>query len=293
MKLFALIRRYRWDLGIALESEGHRFDSDHWTFHIIKPPKNKWYADPFILDVTDTEIIVLVEEFSYLINRGRLAKLVIDKQRYFIKKETIILDLPTHLSFPAILRVNDEVYLYPENSASGKSMLYRYNPINDTLSKVKVLCEEPLTDAIITKINNQNFLFATKIPQQNGNELLICKSDSLIGDYYHLQTLTLPGNTARSAGDCFIDGNLIIRPAQNCEGSYGSGLVFQRILLNDNGYIEVNEMFRKYPRKPYIGMHTYNHYKGYIIVDLHKRVHPHLHSLLLSIKRLVFRLKNK
>ena len=64
MKFFELVRRYKWDLGIAFEAEGHRYDASEWNFHIIKAPKDRWFADPFILDVTDTVIIVLVEEFS-------------------------------------------------------------------------------------------------------------------------------------------------------------------------------------------------------------------------------------
>lgn len=36
MKLFDLIRRYKWDLGIALKSEGHRFDAPEWNFQFQK-----------------------------------------------------------------------------------------------------------------------------------------------------------------------------------------------------------------------------------------------------------------
>ena len=46
MKFFELIRRYKWDLGIAFEDEGHRYDASEWNFHIIKAPKDRWFADP-------------------------------------------------------------------------------------------------------------------------------------------------------------------------------------------------------------------------------------------------------
>lgn len=286
MKLFDIIRRYKWDLGIALKSEGHRYDAPEWSFHIVKAPKNKWYADPFILDVTSDNIIVLVEEFTYSINRGRLAKLIIDKKTYKLNSEKIILDLSTHLSFPAILRIGDSVYIYPENSASGKSTLYRLNPKDDSLVVVNTLSDLPLTDAIITEIEGHYYLFATKIPTQNSNELTIYESNEKMGTYHPIQAICLSDNTARSAGDIFVDGNKIIRPAQNCNGGYGVGLVFQEVTREDNGQIVLKELFRRSPYANDIGMHTYNQYKGYVIVDLHARRHPLLHKILLTIKRI-------
>lgn len=286
MKLFDLIRRYKWDLGIALKSEGHRFDAPEWNFHIVKAPKNKWYADPFILAVTADDIIVLVEEFTYSINRGRLAKLIIDKKTYKLKSEKIILDLSTHLSFPAILRIGDSVYIYPENSASVKSTLYRFNPMDDSLVVVNTLSDLPLTDAIITEIEGHYYLFATKIPTQNSNELTIYESNEKIGSYHPIQAISLSDNTARSAGEIFVDDNRIIRPAQNCNGGYGVGLVFQEVTKDSEGHIAIKELFRKSPYANYIGMHTYNQYKDYVIVDLHVRRHPILHKLLLTMKRI-------
>lgn len=287
MNLLDEIRSYKWDLAIALTSDGHRYDSSNWNdFHIIKAPKDKWYADPFILDVTDDNIIVLVEEFTYSINRGRLAKLVIDKETYKIKQEKIILDLSTHLSFPAVLRLGGDVYLYPENSASGKSILYHYNPENDALVVVNTLSDLPLTDAIMAEIDGQNYLFATKIPTQNGNELTIYESTDKIGCYSPIQAITFADNTARSAGDIFVDNNRLIRPAQNCNGGYGVGLVFQEVTKDENGNFIVKELFRQSPLKGYIGMHTYNQYKGYVIVDLHARRHPILHRILQKVKNI-------
>ena len=284
MKLFDLIRRYKWDLGITLEVEGHRYDASKWTFHIVRAPQNKWYADPFILDVTTNEIIVLVEEFTYSINRGRLAKLVIDKVSYEVKSEKIILDLATHLSFPAILRVDDKIYIYPENSASRSSIIYSYDPNNDAISILNTLCHLPLTDAVITEINGHNYMFSTKIPIQNGHELTVYEANEKTGDYKAVQTITLPDNTARSAGDFFLDGNRIIRPAQNCNGGYGVGIVFQEVFQEDNGQFVLKEMSRKFPPDGYLGMHTYNQYKGYTIVDLHRRCYPFLHKVFQKIR---------
>nr|WP_303776918.1 hypothetical protein [Bacteroides intestinalis] len=287
MKFFELIRRYKWDLGIAFEDEGHRYDASEWNFHIIKAPKDRWFADPFILDVTDTVIIVLVEEFSYRINRGRLAKLIIDKETFQLKSMKIVLDLNTHLSFPAILRDGTDIYIYPENSASGSSMLYKYNSEDDSVSVIRQLSNQPLTDAIITKIDDNFYIFTTEIPTQNGNKLSIYSALDDMESYKLIQNIILFDNTARSAGDIFVDNGRIVRPAQNCNGGYGVGLVFQEIIKDSKGDFVLKELFRRKPIKNYIGMHTYNQYKGCYIVDLHARRYPYLHKCLQFFKNLM------
>lgn len=287
MKFFELVRRYKWDLGIAFEAEGHRYDASEWNFHIIKAPKDRWFADPFILDVTDTVIIVLVEEFSYRINRGRLAKLIIDKETFQLKSMKIVLDLNTHLSFPAILRDGTDIYIYPENSASGSSMLYKYNSEDDSVSVIKQLSNQPLTDAIITKIDDSSYIFTTEIPTQNGNKLSIYTALDDMESYKLIQNITLFDNTARSTGDIFVDNGKIVRPAQNCNGGYGVGLVFQEIIKDSKGDFVLKELFRRKPIKNYIGMHTYNQYKGCYVVDLHARRYPYLHKCLQFLKNLM------
>ena len=284
MKFFELVRRYKWDLGIAFEAEGHRYDASEWNFHIIKAPKDRWFADPLILDVTDTVIIVLVEEFSYRINRGRLAKLIIGKETFQLKSMKIVLDLNTHLSFPAILRDGTDIYIYPENSASGSSMLYKYNSEDDSVSVIKQLSNQPLTDAIITKIDDSSYIFTTEIPTQNGNKLSIYTALDDMESYKLIQNITLFDNTARSAGDIFVDNGKIVRPAQNCNGGYGVGLVFQEIIKDSKGDFVHTVLVRRKPIKNYIGMHTYNQYKGCYVVDLHARRYPYLHKCLQFLK---------
>lgn len=286
MNLAELIRRYKWDLGIALESEGHNYNAVRWNFHVVKAPFDRWFADPFILDVTENDIIVLVEELEHKTNKGRLAKLIIDKHTYKIKEIKIIFELSTHLSFPAIFRDGDKVYIYPENSASGSSEIYLYDTSKDLLKPFGKLSNKPLTDAIMLDLNGEHFLFSTRLPDHNSNILSIYRSSVKFTSYKLIQQIILEDNAARSAGDFLYSDNKIIRPAQNCNGGYGVGLVFQEVLY-ENGIFRIKELFRKNPPKGYIGMHTYNTYKGYAIVDLHTRRYPVVHRIFQIIKHLI------
>ena len=94
-----LLEESEWKLGILLNGyDDLKANRVKWISNGIY--KNKWFADPFILDFDDKKITLLVEEFDYSIHRGRIARLVIDRNSWTITDCKIILDLGTHLSFP-------------------------------------------------------------------------------------------------------------------------------------------------------------------------------------------------
>ena len=70
----------RWNIGFIqnrLENILHGESLEvGWMKHSYK---DRWFADPFILDVTDDIIHVLAEEFYKPIKRGRIAHLIIDR----------------------------------------------------------------------------------------------------------------------------------------------------------------------------------------------------------------------
>lgn len=49
----------------------------------------------------------------------------------------IILECPTHLSSPTILRCDGKVYVYPENCRSRQLDLNEYDPKNENLTVVQ------------------------------------------------------------------------------------------------------------------------------------------------------------
>ena len=80
----------------------------NWMKHSYK---DRWFADPFVFDVTDNTIILFVEEYYNPIKRGRLSKMVVDRQSYELISLKTILELDTHLSFPFYFKKDGKVYL--------------------------------------------------------------------------------------------------------------------------------------------------------------------------------------
>lgn len=257
---------YSWDLAYGNYQESvfkEGLSKEEYT--IVKNPyKNKWFADPFIYNDTPERLELFVEEFDYTIGRGRIGHLVISKRSHTIEKLSIILEKETHLSFPVIYRRDGNVYVHPENSASGKSFMYRYDKESDKLVEPVEVISEPVTDAIIVEESGLFFMYSTKLPVPNGKELFVYQANNFLGPYVYKDSYVFDKAYARMAG-MFINlsNGQIIRPAQDCEGGdYGKAVHFME---GDDVVTSLTP-----PTAKYAGLHTFNSFGGVFIIDLKK-----------------------
>ncbi len=255
---------YTWDLAYGEYDERIIHQGlDSAKLHIVKNPyKKKWFADPFILRNDRKRLHLLVEEFDSAIQRGRIAHLVIDKEKDVIEDCKIILDLPTHLSFPAIYRMGDEVIVHPENFHSGKSYMYKYDQASDALVDPICVCDDPISDAVIIGNGECFEMYATREPIPNGNTLVRYNSACFTGPYKETEQILFEGNHARMAGAFIHTGTGLIRPAQDCDGAYGKAVLF----MNDDKV--VSELRPKGVK--FAGIHTFNTLGNTFVVDLKK-----------------------
>ena len=157
------LRHNLWNIGFIEDGIENIIQDKKTNIHWVKKYINdRWFADPFILDVTESDIVILAEEYSYNLRRGRIARVVIDRKTYEEKKFEIILDLSTHLSFPFIFRYENNIYIMPENSASGSSFIYKYDDETRELQKVQIVSDRPLTDAIIFNYKDKYYFYTNK-----------------------------------------------------------------------------------------------------------------------------------
>lgn len=249
-----------WNIGFFPFSESAIMSDAPWAVSWLRHPyKDRWFADPFLLNTSDNTLEVLVEEYPNDTHKGKISHLIIDARTFELLKLTPVLDLPTHLSFPAIFRVDNEVYIYPENSAAGHLLYYHYNQRTGQCTPCGELSEEPLTDAVLTELRGVHYLLSTCLPCPNGDQLEIYSANRKTDRYEKKQTVSFLDQTARSAGNLFQIGSSIIRPAQDCNGSYGKGLVFQEVVCEDMK-LSFRELRRVYPQTwhYHLGMHTFN-----------------------------------
>lgn len=271
MNIKEFIKQYSaetWDIGFIQNSLGEILQGNEievrWMKHKLK---DSWFADPFIMDIDDKEIHVLAEEFYKPINRGRIARLIIDRNTLELKHKDVVLELPTHLSFPAIIRQDGKIYIYPENGESNELNLYQYVPESNECIKVETILSEAVADAVITEIDDKKYLFCTKQPNPNGNVLNVYQKDSS-GLFQPREEYTFEEHVARMAGDFFTYNGKLYRPTQECNIQYGHAVTLQEV-TEENGkfhFQEVRRMYSVHPRLT-VGMHTFNMYKGLIVTD--------------------------
>lgn len=282
------IRRFvyeqHWTIGFIEEPIQNIISNKPYVVHYVKGmPKDRWFADPFILDYNDSYIYVLVEEFCYSVRRGRIAKLEIARNDYRLVDYKILLDKTTHLSFPFIFRENGQIYVCPENSASGMWTRYRYDKEKDVLLREDVLIDAPLTDAIISNLFGERLVISTIIPNQNGNILSVYSNAG-----YFIKDLKFESNIARNAGDIISIGDKVYRPAQDCNGSYGKAVILQEVLKSDNGSFTFKNVGRIESNndKFTTGCHTFNTYNGLSVIDVHGWRKPHLVNFVNAMRKL-------
>lgn len=266
-KYWRQLNESEWKLGICLKGyEGLKSQDIQWISN--GKYRNKWFADPFILDYNSESIYLLVEEFDYSVHRGRIAKLRIDRNSWTVLDCKIILDLPTHLSFPFILRENGHIYVCPENYKSGSWSMYEYNPIDEKVTFIKEIHQRRFTDATLWKFRQKYYILSTEEPTPNGPTLNIFSSDTLMGEFKHVSKFVFNENIARNAGAVFEYNKELYRPAQECNYVYGHSIVFQKIELNDAGF-NFKESYRFFsPNKKYaVGTHTFNTYGDLAVID--------------------------
>lgn len=286
-----ILRSDMWNLGFITDDIAEVIKSDKLNIHWMKHSyTDRWFADPYLLEVTDKQIVVLVEEFCYKLRKGRIARLVVSRPDYVLQDMKIILELPTHLSFPVIYKKDSEVYVMPENSRSGGISIYRYNAEAEQLDKVREVGHLPLTDATIVKFKTgEEYIFSTQLPTPNGNILQIFPFDSnhMTMDEKYLDSVTFRSNIARNAGDAFYIGEQLYRPAQDCNKCYGNGLNIQQVnkVGNKFEFKSINEFYSDNADYS-LGYHTFNMKNGLIVVDGHRYRFPKMVQLLNFLSKL-------
>ncbi len=265
-----------WNIAIA------EIGSDFTPINIIWLKHNytdRWFADPFIVGENDNSYVVLVEEYMGNTSKGRIARLTVCKETGKIIQNTTIIDIKTHLSFPNILQIDNEMILYPENACSGVLSYYKYT--HAKTEKLGILCDEPLVDTVIFQHEKTWYLFATIGNTCNKNVLHVFKSDSPLKNYQHDQEIVFEENIARRAGNVFVWKGKIYSPAQVCNHDYGEALSMQELTFEGNK-ISLNEIKRFFPlsRKYKHGFHTYNVFNNTsVAIDGYYYPHPKLSNL--------------
>lgn len=290
--LYKRMLRSRWELGLVRGGmDSILGDKPLEVDWIINPYPDRWFADPFILDVTDDYVYVLAEEYAFETRKGRIAKLSVNRRTCKIDDCVILLELPTHLSFPNILRKEGHVYVYPESCYSGKLDLYEYDPQQEKLVFEQTICDDAVWDSSIANVSEIPLLFTSRT---NDYYLDIYSWDPERSRFVFSQSIPSSDKSSRMAGQPFVYRGKTYIPTQYCEKVYGGGVVIKEVQPEGDtfSFKTVKRLESPHPKRR-LRMHTLNEYKGVAIIDVGGYDHPWFGQTMLTLDRFWKRIKNK
>jgi len=220
-----------WNVGISdvniSSFVSHFGDNKHqW---LPKPPKGRYYADPFTFMVDD-DLHIVFEDYDYRSRRGKISKIKYSNRKF--GKIESALDEDFHLSYPYIFEIDGEYYCVPESADAGQIRLYKYMRGSGKFQFIKILLDKfPGVDPTIFSYRDKWWLFATRKDSSN-TDLHAFYSDTFDGPYRpHLNNpVKVDIRSARPAGNLFIMNGELIRPAQDCSQTYGSRIALNKIV---------------------------------------------------------------
>ena len=266
-RLFNYLTRRYWTIGFVINGLDGVMNDDPIRVEWLKTSKKFWFADPFILDVLDNEIKVLVEEMPLgKPHKGVITLLKVNRHSFEVIEKKILLELPTHLSFPCVLREKGKIYIYPESALSGRLDVYEYNPTKETVSYYKTICDDEVWDSCMTDMFGEKLLFTAA---HNDYLLDIYKWDEYVNRFKPWKQFVSDSKNSRLAGQLFEYHGDVYYPAQDCNNGYGSALQIKKISYKDNDFSfeTVKKIMSPHPKMK-LGLHTMNEYKGVCVVDV-------------------------
>ena len=248
---------------------------DMSSFTPIKPPKDKFWADPHIV-VDNGHYYIFFEELPYATWKGHLAVIEINKNGT-ISPATTILNTNYHLSYPHIFKHDGCYYMIPETAQNKTIELYRCTDFPYQWEFVNNLMEDVVAVDTTLYFEGQHCWLFTNIKAVDGapihDELSLFYSNQ---GFLHQQWISHPQNpiisnveSARPAGKLFMHEGKLYRPSQDCSHHYGYGYNLNEVTqLTETEYQE--EQTQKVTPDwdvKVIATHTYNHIKGLTLCD--------------------------
>ena len=174
-------RSYRW--GVAYLFSEKWDDAVLWRSKKIPNPKNRFLADPFVVEDNGSHFC-FVEDFDYELNKGAISLYRITTSGYEALGK--VLEEDYHLSFPFIFTYKNEKFMCPETHEKNEIRLYKAtNFPTEWEFYMTLMTDVSAADSIIFEHENRWWLF-TNIDQNSvgdhGCQLHIFSSESPLSD---------------------------------------------------------------------------------------------------------------
>ena len=288
--LYAIIflRKYllgnKWSIFFKI---GHPTNIDIHKYEKIVSPKNRSFADPFIVKYNN-KYYIFVEDISLKTNKGDISVIEMNENGC-LGPPRKILEKPYHLSYPFVFKYKNNFYLVPETGQNKTIELYKCIEFPYRWEFHKYIMENVYAyDTTLFFYDRKWWLFANIVENEGASandELFLFYAHDLFTDNWTphpLNPIVSDSRRARPAGRIFIHNGCIIRPSQNNTIRYGYGIKFNRIItLNETEYKEV-EIGSIEPKWDFTtkAIHTINFEDNITVIDRFERLNHWFPKLL-------------
>ena len=265
--------KFYFDQWILMFNYGPRLSTSFSKFQLLKPQKDRFWADPHIV-FEDNQYYIFLEEFFYTQKKGHITLLQIDKNGN-IQNSKKILEKSYHLSYPFVFKFRDTYYMIPETHSNHTIELYEciHFPFTWKFSK-NLMNNIDAVDTTLFYYNDKWWLFTSisKYDQiKTWDDLFLFYTNDLIDGSWKphpCNPIVSDIRKARSAGKIFLQDGNIIRPSQDSSLGYGAGITLNKIHLDEENYNEtVLAILRPNWNSQITGLHTIQYDSGLTIID--------------------------
>ncbi len=272
-KVFKIFCFEQWILLYDL-TNSEKISKPLYRFKRIIPPKDRFWADPFVVN-KNNKYYIFVEELVYKEKKGKISVIEMDNNGKYGDSK-VVLERDYHLSYPFIFQENGQTYMIPETIQKHRIELYKCIDFPMRWELEEILIDKiEAADTTLFKYNDKYWLFTSLKPNIGtsvNDEVYLFYSDNLLKGNWkpHPQNPIISDvRCSRPAGNIFTIGNQIFRPAQNCSKHYGYGMQIREIIkLNEYEY-EEKQIQSIYPNweNDLLGTHTLNLCGKLTIID--------------------------
>ncbi|MCH9812833.1 MAG: hypothetical protein K0U47_02690 [Epsilonproteobacteria bacterium] len=275
-----LFRKQQWSIYYAPNTKETTFNQNMSAFEILEPPKEEFWADPFVVDKDDKSYIFF-EAYIYKTHKGHLSVVEYDHKTGQMSEAKEILKTPYHLSYPFMMEHEGEIYMIPEGCKDNDVKLYKATNFPYEWEVERILLDDIVAvDTTLFFKDDTWWLFANVAEKEGfslNEELYIYHCKDFLTDTWtpHQQNPVLSSvQTSRPAGGIILHHGDYYRPSQNSVGCYGRSTNFNKITtLTPECYEEVfvSEITPEYIDGIY-AVHTYNASQNMTVIDGLKKI---------------------
>ncbi|WP_461787815.1 glucosamine inositolphosphorylceramide transferase family protein [Pedobacter sp.] len=274
--IYELVFIEQWQLRYRfVDNVSNVIDTDFKSYHKIIPPRDRFWADPFVVAKED-KLYFFIEELEYRDGKGYIAVIEFDQNSQKQVSHKII-EQSYHLSYPFIFECAGSYYMIPESTSNRTIELYWCEDFPFKWSYQSTLMHNVNAADTTIIYHNAKYWMFTLIESQESEkrnaDLHIFYCDDILSDKWMAHAanpVLVDVGSARPAGNIFERDGVLYRPSQDCSKRYGWALVINKIVtLNEEEYVE--ELIQHLPpnwERGLLATHTINTMKELTVIDV-------------------------